>query len=78
MSMGTARAPNPALGESETVIPRQVGINRFVLREPIPLGFRYMYGIIQPQERKVLHRVGAHLGWTTAQVDDLIRGASGV
>ena len=38
------------VGESETVIPRQIGANRFVLREPIPLGFRYMYGIIQPKE----------------------------
>ena len=37
------------VGESETVIPRQIGVNRFQLREPIPLGFRYMFGIVQPK-----------------------------
>jgi len=38
------------VGESETVIPKKIGVNHFVLREPIPVGFRYLYGIIQPEE----------------------------
>ena len=41
------------VGESETIIPRKVGVNRFVLREPIPIGPRYMYGLIQPEEPAV-------------------------
>lgn len=38
------------VGESQTVIPKQIGVNHFVLREPIPVGFRYLYGVIQPEE----------------------------
>ena len=38
------------VGESQTVIPKQIGINHFVLREPIPVGFRYLFGVIQPEE----------------------------
>ena len=38
------------VGESQTVIPKQIGVNRFVLREPIPVGFKYMFGVIQPEE----------------------------
>ena len=38
------------VGESQTVIPKKIGVNHFVLREPIPVGFRYLYGIIQPEE----------------------------
>jgi hypothetical protein len=41
------------VGESETVIPRQKGLNRFILREPIPVGFRYMFGIVMPKEESV-------------------------
>lgn len=48
------------VGESETIIPRKRGVNRFALREPIPVGFRYMFGVVQPEEptipfRKVLN-----------------------
>jgi hypothetical protein len=37
------------VGESELVVPRQVGLNRFVLREPIPIQARDFYGIYQPE-----------------------------
>lgn len=37
------------VGESELVVPRQPGLNRFVLREPIPIRPRDFYGIYQPE-----------------------------
>jgi hypothetical protein len=37
------------VGESEMVVPRQKGPNRFVLREPIPIRPRDFYGIHQPE-----------------------------
>ncbi|MBI2502716.1 MAG: hypothetical protein HYW07_05730 [Candidatus Latescibacteria bacterium] len=37
------------VGESELVVPRQKGPNRFVLREPIPIRPRDLYGIYQPE-----------------------------
>jgi hypothetical protein len=37
------------VGESELVVPRQTGLNRFVLREPIPIKPRDLYGIYQPE-----------------------------
>ena len=45
------------IGESETVIPRQRGLNRFVLREPIPVARRDMYGIVMPEEETLAFRV---------------------
>jgi hypothetical protein len=36
------------VGEGETRIPRQLGLNRFVLREPIPVSRGCMYGIHMP------------------------------
>jgi len=44
------------VGESETVVPRERGVNRFALREPIPVGFRYMFGIVQPEKPAVPFR----------------------
>lgn len=41
------------LGESETVIPKQIGINHFVLREPIPVKPRDYFGLIQPEEQAI-------------------------
>ena len=41
------------VGESETVVPRKRGINRFALREPIPVGFGYMFGIVQPGQAAI-------------------------
>ena len=37
------------VGESELVVPRQQGINRFVLREPVPIRPHDLYGIYQPE-----------------------------
>ena len=37
------------VGESPKVIPRQLGVNRVMLPEPIPVGFRYLMGIHQPE-----------------------------
>jgi hypothetical protein len=37
------------VGESEMVVPRQKGPNRFALREPIPIRPRDFYGIYQPE-----------------------------
>ncbi len=37
------------VGESELVVPRQQGLNRFSLREPIPIKPRDLYGIYQPE-----------------------------
>jgi hypothetical protein len=36
-------------GESETVLPKQIGFNRVVLKEPIPVSRGYMFGIVQPE-----------------------------
>ena len=44
------------VGESETVIPRQVGVNRFDLREPIPVQWRDRMGLIQPEEQAIPFR----------------------
>ena len=38
------------VGESGSVVPRQVGVNFFRLREPIPVRSRDMFGIVQPEE----------------------------
>lgn len=38
------------VGESGVVVPRQIGANFFRLREPIPIRYRDMFGIIQPEE----------------------------
>ena len=45
------------IGESETVIPRQRGLNRFVLREPIPVARGDMYGIVMPEEEALPFKV---------------------
>ena len=36
-------------GESETVLPKQIGFNRVVLNEPIPVSRGYMFGVVQPE-----------------------------
>lgn len=41
------------MGESQTVIPRQLGLNRFVLPEPVPVERGYMYGLLQPEKSVV-------------------------
>ncbi len=41
------------VGESEMVVPRQKGPNHFLLREPIPVRHRDLFGIIQPEEGAV-------------------------
>ena len=41
------------VGEGRMVVPRQLGLNRMALPEPIPVGFRYMMGIYQPEEGAV-------------------------
>ncbi len=34
-------------GESETVLPKQIGFNRVILNEPIPISRGYMFGVVQ-------------------------------
>ncbi len=43
------RAEFELIGESEVVIPRQLGPNRLILREPVPIGPDTMYGLFQPE-----------------------------
>ncbi|MCC7263661.1 MAG: hypothetical protein IT369_14180 [Candidatus Latescibacteria bacterium] len=49
MRFDTTRDNLEMVGESELVVPRQKGLNRFVLREPIPIKPRDLYGIYQPE-----------------------------
>lgn len=44
------------VGESEMVVPRQKGPNRFLLREPIPVKYRDLFGLIQPEEGAIPFR----------------------
>lgn len=44
------------VGESELVVPRQLGPNRLRLREPIPIEPRDKFGIYQPEEGVVPFR----------------------
>lgn len=41
------------VGESETVVPRRKGINRFVLPEPIPVTRGCMFGLVVPEEESI-------------------------
>ncbi len=36
-------------GESETVLPKQIGFNRVILNEPIPVSRGYMFGVVQAE-----------------------------
>ncbi len=45
------------IGESEMVVPERKGINRHILREPIPVQFGCMMGLVQPQNAVVPFRV---------------------
>lgn len=49
MRFDQARDNLELVGESEMVVPRQKGSNRFALREPIPIRPRDFYGIHQPE-----------------------------
>lgn len=51
------------VGESETFVPVHKGINRHVLREPIPVAFKDMVGLVQPAEATVPFR--KITGWKT-------------
>ncbi|MFC1526621.1 hypothetical protein ACFL6X_07425 [Candidatus Latescibacterota bacterium] len=44
------------VGESPTVIPRHLGVNRISLPEPIPVGRGSFYGIHQPEEGTIPFR----------------------
>jgi hypothetical protein len=44
------------VGESEMVVPARRGSNRYVLREPIPIHFGCMMGIVQPEEATIPFR----------------------
>ena len=37
------------VGESETVLPKQLGFNRVILNEPIPVNRGYMFGVFQAE-----------------------------
>lgn len=37
------------VGESETILPKQIGFNRIILKEPIPISRGYMFGVLQPE-----------------------------
>ena len=41
------------VGESETFVPAHKGVNRHVLREPIPVGYKYLFGFVQPAEAAI-------------------------
>lgn len=41
------------VGESETVVPRQKGLNRFALPEPIPVSRGSMLGLVVPEEEAI-------------------------
>ena len=43
------RAEFELVGESEVIIPSQLGPNRHLLREPVPIGPGFMYGLLQPE-----------------------------
>lgn len=49
MRFDQARDNLELVGESEMVVPRQTGSNRFALREPIPIRPHDFYGIYQPE-----------------------------
>jgi|AP59_1055472.scaffolds.fasta_scaffold142243_2 hypothetical protein len=51
------------VGESETFVPARKGVNRHVLREPIPVRFKDMVGFVQPAEATVPFR--KVIGWKT-------------
>ena len=51
------------VGESETFVPAHKGINRHILREPIPVSFKDMLGFVQPAEATVPFRNVK--GWKT-------------
>ena len=51
------------VGESETFVPARKGVNRHVLREPIPVRFKDMIGFVQPAEATVPFRKVN--GWKT-------------
>lgn len=51
------------VGESETFVPAHKGINRHILREPIPVAFKDMVGLVQPGEATVPFR--KVVGWKT-------------
>ncbi|MEW6752637.1 MAG: hypothetical protein AB1505_16880 [Candidatus Latescibacterota bacterium] len=44
------------LGESQTVVPRRLGENRFLLPEPIPVRRRCFLGLVFPEEEAVPFR----------------------
>lgn len=45
------------IGESQMVVPERKGINRHILREPIPIQFGCMMGLVQPKDAVVPFRV---------------------
>lgn len=45
------------VGESQLVVPRRLGANLMALREPIPVGPKYRYGLLQPEEGVVPFKI---------------------
>ena len=45
------------IGESQMVVPKRKGVNRHILREPIPIQFGCMMGLVQPKNGVVPFRV---------------------
>ena len=45
------------IGESQMVVPERKGVNRHILREPIPIQFGCMMGLVQPKNAVVPFRV---------------------
>lgn len=41
------------VGESEMTLPRQKGVNRLALREPIPVERNYMFGLVMPKKEVI-------------------------
>lgn len=45
------------IGESQMIVPERKGINRHILREPIPIQFGCMMGLVQPKNAVVPFRI---------------------
>jgi len=56
------------VGESQTVVPAQLGANRLALREPIPVRYGDMIGLFQPEEGVVpFKKIHNHKTFITAK-----------
>ena len=56
------------IGESATIVPSKLGVNRHILREPIPISKGCMMGMVQPQGGTVpFRKIRGYQTFITAQ-----------